>query len=332
MAPAELIHANGRVQISHEQSGRLRISVQPASNTVYIKDRSCVTSYPPELIELILQTVGLGYLCDEIQRDEEPSYVQETLAVELMAYVSKDSFSNCRILDFGCGSGASTMALCRLFPSAKVVGLELKEKYLSVARARAKHYGFAGVTFVHSVDAGCIPAGLGQFNYILLSEVFEHLLPSERRTLLPLLWRLLLPGGVLFINGTPNIRFPIETHTTGLPLINYLPDTIALEYAQWFSRRGLRNASWEDLLRAGIRGASEQELVAGLEGDGGKPPIILEPSELGCADKIDVWYAARHNVGRFANSKILYKTFLKLAKPVLGYALVPYLSIALKKA
>jgi hypothetical protein len=162
--------------------------------------------------------------------------------------------------------------------------------------------------------------------------VFEHLLPGERRTLLPLLWRLLLPGGVLFINGTPNIRFPIETHTTGLPLINYLPDTIALEYARRFSRRGLRNASWEDLLRAGIRGASEQELVTGLEGDGGKPPIILEPSELGCADKIDVWYAARHNVGRFAKSKILYKTFLKLAKPFLGYALVPYLSIALKKA
>jgi 2-polyprenyl-3-methyl-5-hydroxy-6-metoxy-1,4-benzoquinol methylase len=165
MVPAELRHPNGRVQIYQEQSGQLRLSVIAASNSIYIKDQSCVTSYPPELIELILQTVGPGYLCDEIQRDEEPSYVQETLAVELMAYVSKDSFSNCRILDFGCGSGASTMALCRLFPSAKVVGLELKEKYLSVARARANHYGFAGVSFVHSVDAGGIPAGLGQFNY-----------------------------------------------------------------------------------------------------------------------------------------------------------------------
>ena len=82
-----------------------------------------------------------------------------------------------------------------------------------------------------------LPADIGQFDYIILSAVYEHLLPSERPALLTLLWSHLRPGGVIFLAQTPYRWFPVELHTTGLPLINYLPDRLALACARRFSKR-----------------------------------------------------------------------------------------------
>src|SRR3712207_8585357 len=42
-----------------------------------------------------------------------------------------------------------------------------------------------------------VPAGLGRFDHVVLCAVYEHLLPAERRGLLPQLWSLLEPGGLL---------------------------------------------------------------------------------------------------------------------------------------
>jgi hypothetical protein len=38
------------------------------------------------------------------------------------------------------------------------------------------------------------------------------------------LWRQLRLGGILFLNQTPHRYYPLEHHTTGLPLLNYLPE------------------------------------------------------------------------------------------------------------
>jgi hypothetical protein len=98
---------------------------------------------------------------------------------------------------------------------------------------------------------------------VVLSAVWEHLLPSERPEVLKQIWSLLRPGGFFFLNQTPHRFTPVETHTTGLPLINYLPDRLALSFARKFSKRVDRHETWDALLRKGIRRGTENE-VAGI--------------------------------------------------------------------
>jgi hypothetical protein len=72
-----------------------------------------------------------------------------------------------------------------------------------------------------------LPAQIGQFDFVMLSAVYEHLLPGERTVVMPLLWSVMKEGAAIFINQTPYRYFPFEHHSTGLWLINYVPDGMA---------------------------------------------------------------------------------------------------------
>jgi len=47
-----------------------------------------------------------------------------------------------------------------------------------------------------------------------------------------MLWSLLRPGGVLFVNQTPYRWRPLEYHITSLPFVNYLPAFAAMRVAR----------------------------------------------------------------------------------------------------
>jgi demethylmenaquinone methyltransferase/2-methoxy-6-polyprenyl-1,4-benzoquinol methylase len=55
-----------------------------------------------------------------------------------------------RILDLACGTGISTLAIARRFPASRIVGVELREEYLAVARAKVARLGLAQVELVLS--------------------------------------------------------------------------------------------------------------------------------------------------------------------------------------
>jgi hypothetical protein len=168
----------------------------------------------------------------------------------------------------------------------------------------------------------------------MLSAVFEHLLPTERKALLPALWRLLEPGGVMFLDETPARWFPMETHTTGLPLINYLPDRVAERYARRFSRRLRRDATWQEMQRDGIRGASVKEILYLLSA-GEDQPILIEPRRLGVKGSLDLWirgYADGGRGWRGALKKSMAASLSLAARWFDGAAFVPYLSLAIRKS
>ncbi len=206
-----LEHPNGRVQIKELDNGRRRIHVQPRDASIYIHRASCDTAYPIELIKQILEVKGPGYLCDEISRDEDNSYIEAHLRTTLFAHLPVSAFVGKRLLDFGCGSGASTMILARSLPGpTRIVGVELEETFLRIARARADFYGMTNVSFEQSPTGDRLPEQLGVFDFIVLPAVYEHLLPPERKTIIPQLWNHLSKGGVLFIDETPFRWFPVE--------------------------------------------------------------------------------------------------------------------------
>jgi len=55
-----------------------------------------------------------------------------------------------RILDLACGTGISTLAIARRFPHSRVVGVDLREEYLAIARDKVRRLGLANVELVLS--------------------------------------------------------------------------------------------------------------------------------------------------------------------------------------
>lgn len=325
-----LKHPKGNVLITELAHDKRRITINP-SQGIFVPIRSCETDYPISLIESILNVKGVDYLCDEICRDIDPTYVQADLERDLLAYFARDDFDNKRILDFGCGSGASSMILSRMFPNSEIVGVELDENYLQIARQRLKYYDYRNVSFFSSPSGNELPPNIGEFDFVIMSAVYEHLLPQERKTVMPLVWSVIKTGGCLFLNMTPHRWFPIEHHTTGLPLLNYLPKSIALSFARAFSNRIDKSEPWEILLRRGIRGATEDEILKILAQSSDLQPEMLEPKQEGLKDRIDLWFS-QLNHERHLFVKKCIKTSLKAFRGATGITLVPNLSLVIRKS
>ncbi|WP_158592189.1 class I SAM-dependent methyltransferase [Noviherbaspirillum sedimenti] len=326
-----LKHKDADVHIEQLPNGKNKIDVAMHQD-LFIPIKNCETAYPLDLIEKLLGIKGPSWLCDEIMREESPDHVvQKSLHYDLLSFRAPEEFKGKRLLDFGCGSGASTMVLARMFPDTRIVGVELEEKLVSIAKMRAAHYGYQNLELLLSPDPSSLPPSIGEFDYVVLSAVYEHLLPNEREPILHQLWNVLKPGGILFLNQTPYIGFPIETHTTGgLPFINYLPDKLACFYARHFSKRQLQDKSWKELLRMGIRGGSVQEVVDILNRTP-RSSILLKPVTRGLKDNIDLWYRQSRTDNRFPLIKALVFYASKLVKMSTGAIMVPYLSLAIMK-
>lgn len=323
-----LEHKEGTVTIEELPNGQRLLSVVPSPGQ-FIFSTNWTTSYSLDLIKLIFEINGAAGLCFEIMRDEDPEFVQKFLKNDLLAYFSPKDFEGKKILDFGCGTGASIVLLSKMFPQAEFTGVELVSSALSVARKRAEFYNLSNVSFYQSPDGSELPKEVGEYDFVILSAVYEHLLPNERKVILPKLWNTIREGGYLFINQTPNIIFPFELHTTMLPLINYMPDRIAFKMAHRFSKRTTSNETWEELLRKGIRGATEGEILR-LLSENNANVEMLEPKNNGLKDRIDLYYL-NTNSERLQRVKKVAKVFIKAVKSITGLTIIPDLSLAFRK-
>jgi SAM-dependent methyltransferase len=84
-----------------------------------------------------------------------------------------------------------------------------------------------------------LPWADGAFDLVLAVGVVEHLSAVHRRAQVDEYWRVLAPAGHIAILDTPNRWFPFETHSVGLPLVQWLPPRLAYPYARVL--RPLRN-------------------------------------------------------------------------------------------
>ena len=101
-----------------------------------------------------------------------------------------------RILDAGCGTGASTAALLSVAPEAAVTGVDAAGEML--ARAREKEWP-PGVRFVHSGVEDLAAAGVtGPFDAVFAAYLFRNLTDPDGQ--LRALRELLRPGGRLVVH------------------------------------------------------------------------------------------------------------------------------------
>jgi ubiquinone/menaquinone biosynthesis C-methylase UbiE len=98
-----------------------------------------------------------------------------------------------RCLDAGCGGGDVTLELAsRVFPGGQVVGVDLDEAKLELARTEAARCGFDNVTYHHAdVTNGALPSGL---DLVYARFVLTHL--TEPAAAARGFVDALLPGGI----------------------------------------------------------------------------------------------------------------------------------------
>ncbi|MEC4868651.1 MAG: class I SAM-dependent methyltransferase, partial [Jaaginema sp. PMC 1078.18] len=101
------------------------------------------------------------------------------------------------ILDAGCGSGYKSLVLACANPGAKIVGIDLSEKSIELARLRLQYHGFDNVEF-HALAIDELPRLNLQFDYINCDEVI-YLTPDIVETL-QLMASVLKPDGIIRTN------------------------------------------------------------------------------------------------------------------------------------
>jgi SAM-dependent methyltransferase len=230
-----------------------------------LRERSEFDSrYSGDLLERLAQLKS-GHLWDEILRLDRPQYIEGPLS-SMFADFGVD-LSGRMVLDCGSGAGASSILLLRQ-GAAHVCGVEVVAECVEVARLRAAEEGYAGqVDFLCLEDAPHVPREDGSVDIVLANALLEHIPPEARPSHLREWWRLLRPGGFLLLRETPNRLWPKDGHTSGLWWVPYMPLWLARRYAAARSPRVSAADSAEDLLVAGIRGATYWEIIRPLPGE-----------------------------------------------------------------
>lgn len=277
-----------------DRDGRLRLEIQLGDSG---SPHCCETEFAVPVIEYLVRRVGCSHLEDVITRFEDQGVIA-ILKCQLFSYFVPTQFRGKRLLDFGCGKGASTFGLAKLLPETEIVGVDLVPQHIETAQRIVELQGVTNARFLCSPSGDHLPGEIGQFDYVMLCAVYEHLLPGERQGLMPLLWSSMKDGAAIFINQTPYRYFPLEHHSTGLWFINYLPDSMAHAFARKFAKHDpakydpsiQKSLVWDDHLRGGIRGATEWEIVRNLTRASSSKARILQPRAECARDRADYWF------------------------------------------
>ena len=156
-----------------------------------------------------------------------------------------------RLLDLGCGPGTITVGLARAVAPGEVVGMDLAESQIELARKRAADGKLENARFV----AGSIyemPFGDKEFDAVFAHTVFEHLkepLPAMRE-----IWRVLKPGGFVGLRSpdwggfivhplSPEIRSAMELFES-IQMTNGGDVLAGRKLKEWTIAAGFREVKW----------------------------------------------------------------------------------------
>lgn len=135
---------------------------------------------------------------DKFPKDDTNSlFIHDVVTAYYLAYQTVVDSQNLVILDAGCGSGYKSLLLAIANPGAKIVGIDLSEASVKMARERLAYHQFENVEF-HTMTIEEIP-GLGlEFDYINCDEVL-YLVPDQVRAL-QAMGSVLKPQGIIRAN------------------------------------------------------------------------------------------------------------------------------------
>ena len=137
------------------------------------------------------------------------------------------------ILDAGCGSGYKALVLAEANPGAKIVGIDISEKSVELARQRLQYHGFDNAEF-HVLPIEQLPSLGLEFDYINNDEVL-YLFP-DIVVGLQAMKSVLKPDGIIRTNLHSSLQrhyyFKVQEMFQMMGLMNENPGEMEMEIAR----------------------------------------------------------------------------------------------------
>jgi SAM-dependent methyltransferase len=237
---------------------QLRVEGIHSRRGKWVETSEMETTYSQELVQALYAEKG-SFVLNEIERSEDP-LMREKVLSRLHRY--EIDIAGKRVLDFGCGPGASAAVLLQdaSRPPESFLGVDINEDYVAIARQRLAEHGFGATADFRLIGMNDPLEFIDNdsLDMAFAFEVFEHVAPRDRPVLIDILWSKLAPGGLFYLTS-PTRLSPLDSHTTGLLFTYWLPLPLAGAYARTLSRR-CRGKSNEKLVAGGIKGFSYFEM------------------------------------------------------------------------
>jgi SAM-dependent methyltransferase len=194
--------------------------------------RQYPTHYSARVVEMLIARKGVRRA--PLYFDFKDTRGRHFLA-PLFRYLRGRGARGLRVLEIGCSFGHMTEYLAEQPEVAALTTFDTDPAFVELTRTKVEELGLAVVREVRHLDQDAtrrLPWPTGAFDLVLAIGVVEHLPARGRRVQVDEHYRVLAPGGHIAILDTPNRWFPLETHSVGLPLVQWLPPRLAWRYAR----------------------------------------------------------------------------------------------------
>ena len=190
------------------------------------------TRYSERVIRMLIERKGVRRTPPYLTYKETRA---ELLLGPLFRYLRGRGVRDLRVLEVGCSFAHMTEYLVEQPEVVEVTTFDTDPAFVAIARTKVEELALRSVREVSlfsSDDTRRLPYAGGRFDLVLAVGVIEHLPARNRRTQVDEYYRVLAEGGHIAVLDTPNRLFPLETHSVGLPLVQWLPPRWAYRYAR----------------------------------------------------------------------------------------------------
>jgi ubiquinone/menaquinone biosynthesis C-methylase UbiE len=144
---------------------------------------------------LVHERVFAGDFAEEYARKHRK--IAEKFGREVAEKLTLRGFEGARILDVGCGFGATAIALAQALPRSEVVGIDLSDPLLELAIQTTQAAGLGGRVAFERADVQKIPYNDDTFDALINLQML-HIVENPV-VMLDEMERVLAPDGVLFM-------------------------------------------------------------------------------------------------------------------------------------
>jgi len=159
-----------------------------------------------------------------------PSYLHEQTHPDRLAVIGSffgmtpKPAENCRVLELGCGTGASLLSFALDLKESEFYGVDLSQREIEIGNEIKDFVGLSNLQLIHGDVMKIGPDELGVFDYIVAHGLYSWVPDPVRARILDICREMLAPQGIAFIsyNAYPGahlrqmVREMMLFHTSGI--------------------------------------------------------------------------------------------------------------------